>query len=530
MHPSSVAEGLPGRGRAPDTFVRPLSVLRVPARVLDAQAWWWWGLALVPFALVVVLPHFAGPGVDSDDYGQYLMHAQALASGRSYGQIDYLWTRYNEFIGPASTLPGLPLLLAPVLRLGGVALVPWAMLLVALAFPVLAGLYFARREQPALALLAAVVAVLSPAIVFNATQALTDLPFATAVWGMALVADRPGRVGWGRILALTTLGGAAMLLRTAAAPIVPALLITALARRRADGLRLAVPVLIWAVVGVALLSLMQLSRLLLVHADFGRMLSWSIGSGRMRLNGVAYARAMLDAHFQTMPGGALSLALRLLALGITGVGTVSWLRRHPDSFLAIFAVLYGLMLLVLPFKDDRYLWPLLPLTTFGLLDGIRMLAARLGRGRTALRAALAAAVLLAVLGVTTTALARRPIALADQPDGHQLFAYLGDLAARQPVRFTFMKPRMLAWTLHVPVMGSFIASQPQTLRELCAKRITHVVTSRVSRDHDGPLRALADSRPDLFTLTFANPTYRVYRFSGGCPAAPAGAGADVARP
>ncbi len=517
-----LAAPLEGRRAA----ARVLAMAAARARALPAPVWW--AGAFVPFVLLAVLPRLPGPGVGADDYGQYLMHAQALATGQPYGHINYLYTSLNQFIGPANALPGLPLLLAPVLRLGGVGLVPWVMLLVALVFPLLGGIYFLRHGEPRLALLTALLSVLSPAIVFSATQALTDLPFAATLWGLALVADQPGRMGWGRILAVTALGGAALLLRTAAVAIIPALLITAVVRRRSGGLGMALPVLIWMALGAIAVSFMELSRVLLVRLDLGQTLWWAVSSGRMRVNSVGYALAMLDAHFPALPGGKLSLALRLVALGLTFLGTIAWLRRHPDSFVAIFALAYGAMLLVLPFQDARYLWPLLPLTAYGLLEGVRIVVQRFGRERRALGAAIVTGVLLAVLGAMSTALTRRPVALADTPDGHQLIQYLGELAGREPVRLTFMKPRMLAWTLHIPVMGTFRATAPATLDELCAKRITHVVTSLVSREHDGPLRALADARSDLFSLTFANHTYRVYRFSGGCPLAPAGARAGVA--
>ncbi|HEX9108515.1 MAG TPA: hypothetical protein VF832_14825, partial [Longimicrobiales bacterium] len=376
----------------------------------------WWLLALVPFVLLAVFPRLPGPGVGADDFGQYLMHARALATGHAYGDINYLHSRLNRWIGPPATLPGLPLLLAPVLRLGSVGAVPWVMLLLAVCFPLLAGRYLARREPPLLALVAVVVCVLSPAIVFASTQALTDIPFAAALWAMALVADAEGDVSWPRVLALTALGGAALLLRTAAVAIVPALLLTALLRRRqGHGLKLAMPVLAWALLGAAVLAAVGPQKLLLIHIHPGEWVRFALHSGYARHNAAAYAQAMLDVQFEAAPHDRVALVLRALALGLTVVGVVEWMRRNRRSFLAVFAVVYGIMLLLLPLRDDRYLWPLLPLTTFGLLNAVRWLVSGFAPRRVAQRSAVGLALGLALLGSVGTAQARRPVSFEDQP-------------------------------------------------------------------------------------------------------------------
>ena len=46
------------------------------------------------------------------DYAQYILHARALAEGRSYTDTEYMYSTYEPYLGPRAYPPGLPLLLA----------------------------------------------------------------------------------------------------------------------------------------------------------------------------------------------------------------------------------------------------------------------------------------------------------------------------------------------------------------------------------------------------------------------------------
>ena len=474
-----------------------------------------WLLSLLPFALLALLPGIPGHGLDADDYAQYLMHARALASGQPYGHILYIHSSLNPWVGPASMLPGLPVLLAPVLRLGGTALVPWVMLLVALAFVLLGGRYFAEHDRPWTGVGVALLCGLTPAVVFNATQPLSDLPFAALLWATALVADRPGRIGAGRIAAIAALGGAALLFRTAGVALVPTLLVLAFLRRRSGGALLALPVVIWVVAGAAALLAVDVHQVLLIR--FPHAIIWMLRR-HLLLNGHAYARAFLGLQPAALPWPAAATALRLLALPVCLLGLGAWVRRAPGSFATVFAAIYGAMLLVLPLRDDRYLWPLLPLLAFGLVSGIHMLASLMRDRDRAVRAAFVATAAVAVLAAAGVAAQPRPVSLGDVPDGRALFAYLRELKARGPVRVTFFKPRVLGWELGIPAMGVFKAPQAEMLRELCRKGITDVITGAPPPGRQRGLRRLTADRPDLFQPTYANPSFRVYHFVRRCPA------------
>jgi hypothetical protein len=516
--PSAPDFGAVGVGRLGATLAIPRPALRAA----------WWGLALLPFLLLVLLPRMAGPGVEGDDFAQYLMHAQALATGHAYGDILYIHSRLNPWIGPEVALPGLPVLLAPVLRLGGVAAVPWVMLAIALAFLALAGRYLARTEPPQLALTAVLIAGLTAGIVFNAAQPLTDLPLAAVIWGIALVADRPGHVGLARGLALTALVVAALLLRTAAVALVPALLATAFLRRRVGGWRLAVPVLVLAIIGAAALTVVDVSRVFLLRMSAPRVLGWMLNPHNMLHQARTYGGILLEAQLGGfLPAGPASL-LRVLPLAVTVVGVADWMRRQPRSFGVVFTIVYGAMLVVLPFHHERYLWPLLPVLAYGLVNGARVIAGALGAASPmALGAAVAVGLAAALLGAAQTVSADRPTTFAESPEGGQLVQFLRRAAAGGPVRVTFAKPRMIAWTLKIPAMGAFNAPEDVTYRELCAHRITHVIITDLVAERDGELRHLTAARTDAFQPVFSNAAYHVYRYLRPCPAGAAPATASA---
>jgi hypothetical protein len=93
----------------------------------------------------------AGPSPTADDYGQYLLHAQALADGRPYEDTGYLFSHFQWGTGPPVQSPGLPATLAPVLATVGYG--SWIDEAVPLGFLALfmiaAGLYFARYDPVA---------------------------------------------------------------------------------------------------------------------------------------------------------------------------------------------------------------------------------------------------------------------------------------------------------------------------------------------------------------------------------------------
>src|SRR5438876_9591837 len=65
-----------------------------------------------------------------DDFAQYIHHARNLATGVPYAATGYIYNPYNPTTGPRTYPPGLPLLLAPVVKLTALELRPLTILIV----------------------------------------------------------------------------------------------------------------------------------------------------------------------------------------------------------------------------------------------------------------------------------------------------------------------------------------------------------------------------------------------------------------
>src|SRR4029450_647152 len=115
-----------------------------------------WLVGGIPFLILVAWHWHYGPLAQFGDWAQYLLHADALRHGRPYGDIVYIFTSRNPFIGPPVQPPGLPVLLVPLLLITGgareAALYKLFMLVCSLAFLGAVAAYFTRHGSRALAL------------------------------------------------------------------------------------------------------------------------------------------------------------------------------------------------------------------------------------------------------------------------------------------------------------------------------------------------------------------------------------------
>jgi hypothetical protein len=137
-----------------------------------------WTAVLIPFFAMAILRWDDGPGFDAGDYAHYLLHARALAEGRSYTDTGYIFSEHAWIIGPRAQPPGLPVTLAPFLMMTGENLIVLrlVMLAFATAFVFGAGRYFARREDPVLGLGVSLLVGASVPISQASLQILSDLP------------------------------------------------------------------------------------------------------------------------------------------------------------------------------------------------------------------------------------------------------------------------------------------------------------------------------------------------------------------
>ena len=481
----------------------------------------WFLAGTIPFLALVAWHWSYRPLAALGDWAQYMLHADALLHGRSYGDIGYIFTNRNPFIGPAVQPPGLPAVLVPLLALTGSAreAAAYKLLMVAfaLAFLACAFVYFERLSGRAIAVatISLVGIGLETGWVTNDVQ--PDVGFCAFLWAIFWLVDRDRPWRPVHIVAVTLLGFAALAFRVAALPLIPALTVYVWLHRREIGLRPLIPVVAWC--GAGLIAMAAIPGALV----FGRLVA--VAPERLMKNVAeaisVYPFAALDLFLYPLPWNRANDVYHLVAALLAVIGAVAWLRRGPTRLLTVFAVFYLGMLFVLPMQDSRYLMPLAPLVLYafamGTSSSVRWVAHRTQRPLSpddSHRIALVGAVVLAVVTVVHQASLPRPIILLDAPGVRSVFAFLERERATSPVRAAFVNPRVLTWETGVPAMGFFRASPETTLAEFREKRITHVVVGDLDTD---PLRAASiqravTARPEAFRRLLSEGVFTVYAF------------------
>ena len=176
------------------------------------------GLGAIPFLVLAAAHWTISPLAQFGDWAQYMSHADALRHGRAYGDIGYIFTNRNPFIGPPVQPPGLPAVLASLLALTGGARdsVVYKLFMVAsvLAFLAAVAVYFTRGGSRPLAITAVLFTGLWMETGFVTNAVMPDAAFCAFVWALFCLVDRAGSWSWRRVAAITVLGLAAFALLT----------------------------------------------------------------------------------------------------------------------------------------------------------------------------------------------------------------------------------------------------------------------------------------------------------------------------
>jgi hypothetical protein len=205
---------------------------------------------------------------------------------------------------------------------------------------------------------------------------------------------------------------------------------------------------------------------------------------------------------------------------LVGLARMAWAWRR--SFLLCFVGWYALMLLIAPVSAARYLWPLYPIlaATFvlGVATAARAVRPAMSEAHRGMLA-LACTALIVVGASIQIAIRPAPPTLLGDPDVRSLFAELRAAHAREPVRASFVNPRVLTWETGIPAMAAVGETEEEVIGELDAQRISHVVVGALGEHAARVERIEAVMRrwPERFLEVYRNPTFTVYRFAGSSP-------------
>ncbi|HEU4722202.1 MAG TPA: hypothetical protein VFS59_12625 [Gemmatimonadaceae bacterium] len=459
----------------------------------DGRASWLWSACLLPFLVLVVARWRQLPSITEGDYAQYYLHATALLQGRPYGDIGYIYTQYNPWLGPPTQPPGWPLTLVPLLAAVGPNMFAIKLLLVFMGvfLLVLAGMRIASSNGRA----AAGAAVLMTGVALEAMNAshsaISDLGFCAFAWAVILAADRPGAWTAKRIALVTMLGLGVLSYRTAGAALIPAMLLFAVVRR--EGWRPVVPVVIWVLAGVVVLLKFRVGVTVLSAIPTsmdGVLFSVKASARTYGVQGVS------ELLLYPFPWRLANIAYHAAALPLLGWGLARSLWRERRTLMTSFFVVYVVMLIVVPVREERYLWPVMPIMALGFFDGLRALLALRLPTAAAERATLASCGVLATAAMCVVLLRPPRETLFQHPEVRALFARIAALPRTPTPRVVFVNPHVLTWETGVAAMPSFHATTTQAMAEMRRRRITHVVLGDlgVAPRLDSVLRrAVADS-------------------------------------
>jgi hypothetical protein len=452
------------------------------------------------------------PSATDGDYAHYLLHAKALAEGRPYTDIGYIYTKMN-LVGPRAQPPGWPLVLAPFVAVFGThsPVFKVLMLLLVAAFGVAAGAYFVRRGETIAGFAAAAAVPIALETQYATSSALSDPLFCLLVWLTLLVADGEGPLTWKRVSILTLLAAATISVRVAGIALLPALVLHVLLRRREGGLKALVPVAVLLAVAVAFVGF-AVEYIPFLERTFQNV--W----GRISLSTIeaTYRTALATGALYPFASNVANDTYHVLVAVPLVVGAVLFFMKQWRSLLSCFTLSYVVILVLSPVREPRYTWPLMPLLMVCIVNGLLWLGNRFLPGK--LRPSLPRYVLaFAALATVSSAaqLARKPPrpSLLGDPDTMALFDWVRTTGHAADMRVVFTNPRVLTLETDVPAMGIPVGAETAVLAELDLKGITHVVVPRhPNRRGERDLRAVVGDRPSQFPAVFSNATHDVRRF------------------
>jgi hypothetical protein len=290
--------------------------------------------------------------------------------------------------------------------------------------------------------------------------------------------------------------------RTAGAALIPATILFALVGGK--GWRAITPAVIWiCIAGVVALRLPVATAVLAnLRLESGAILRVGIRNLDTLRSGI------FEALLYPFPWRTPNAAYHLLGVLVMVWGLARTLWHDRRTMLTALFLVYVAMLLVIPIREQRYLWPILPVFAWAFYDGIVALLTVRPRwpAERAQRLALASCAAVALLS-SVVIFGRPPReSLFDHPEVRELFARVAALPRSPAPRVMFTNPRVLTWETGVPAMATFKAAAPVVMAELRRKRISHVVLGDLgtTRSYDAAIRRAVAESSSVFSPVYRN--------------------------
>ena len=459
------------------------------------------------FYLLTIRPgHYWG-----DDFALYILHAKNIAEGTPYGETGFIYNASYASLSPRTYPPVYPLMLAPVIRWGGMNLEAMKMetmlLFPAALFVIFLLFRYELRFDYAVALLAML--GFSPFFWDFKDGIRSDVPFLffvyLAFWGVHLA----GKAAASRssLLPGTLLAGVAACLacetRTLGFLIVPSLWASDLVIHKKPT-RLTVAVTLMCAAWVVLQTVI-LGR---DASYFDQFAGWS---PRVILSNSIYAASL--AYFWA--NGYSKVAAAILCMIFCGLAVCGYLAKARErvTILEVFLPLYLLVIVSWPAEQGfRFLIPIMPLFLFYSFLGLERIRS-LGRIRLERRVfvALMAAVFISYAGEYSTMDFKSPGVGVHTESAGEFFKFVAGQTRKDDV-FVFAKPRALVLFTGRRASACHVPRDDMELWNFFEKiGATYVA---LGPPDDKPLRALVERNGDRFVPVYSNADFRIYRIRG----------------
>jgi hypothetical protein len=469
-------------------------------------------LLLVALGIFHILTLPAGQSW-GDDWAQYVIHAKNISEGLPYGRIPYLFNEAAIPLFPRSYPPGFSLLLSGVYSFYGFDLYAFKLLVVIFFIATLALLpYLFRDYWPPLSIPPLILMLLfglNPQLWRLKTNLLSDIPFTfLALLALAVMqADRTPRsardqAALGAIAGI--LIGLAYATRTAGILLLATVWIYTVLRHRR-------PTVFAAIATVSAGAVVLFTNRFVDLGDPVR--GYQAQFTPTVLSIFQNARSYLLVELRDFTGGGLALLALFCLLCLGGYWYCVVIQKRWDA-LAVFLPLQLASVLIWPFRDLRFLLPVLPALLLYALVGFSQLTARF----TPPRRRWLACALLAWIAVAYARSYPASVRLArggiEQPASRQMLHFIDTRTGPNDV-IVSAKPRALTLLTGRPsAVYLQTHSADRMRRSLCEIGSRYVIVFRDFGPDREFLEPYVASAPASFERIFDNEDFEIFAVSG----------------